>query len=200
HYKTETLQLGGRRCQARGRLAVEFDHFGDQQHLSGDAAIGERALQPLIDEALMRRVLIDNDERILGLGDDERFGKLRPRGAEWISRSRPVVSALGSARVAARLGKRYEWRLPRFGEAQWAPRRAAMALALRGGFRRRGALGRRHALERGLRERRGGAMARGAERVPQRADQERAHGVGVAKPELGLGRMDVNVDLLGRNP
>ena len=42
-------------------------------------------------------------------------------------------------------------------------------------------------------------MAGGAERVPERADQERTHGVGVAEPELGLGRMDVHVNLLGRD-
>ena len=54
----------------------------------------------------MRRVLIDDDERIVGLGDDESVRNLRPRGAERIGRFRPDRWRPGSARVAARLGKR----------------------------------------------------------------------------------------------
>ena len=42
-------------------------------------------------------------------------------------------------------------------------------------------------------------MAGGAERIPERAYQERADGVGIAEPELGLGGMDVHVDLLRRH-
>ena len=52
----------------------------------------------------MRRVLIDDDERIVGLGDDESVVKLRPRRAERIGRFLlivgvrvPRVSPLGSA-------------------------------------------------------------------------------------------------------
>ena len=41
-------------------------------------------------------------------------------------------------------------------------------------------------------------MTRGAERVPERADDERADAVRIAESELGLGGMDVHVHLLGR--
>jgi len=48
------------------------------------AAIGERALQPLIDKAFVGRVLIDDDERIVRLGDDERILDLRAGGPERV--------------------------------------------------------------------------------------------------------------------
>src|SRR6516225_5541028 len=54
-----------------GSLGVKLDDFRDQQHLPGKPA-GEGPLQTLIDEALMGRVLIDDDKRIFRLGDDER--------------------------------------------------------------------------------------------------------------------------------
>ena len=54
-----------------GGLFLQLDHFGDEQELARDAAIGEGPLQPLIDEALMGRVLVDDDEGIFGGGDDE---------------------------------------------------------------------------------------------------------------------------------
>ena len=47
-----------------------------------DAARGERLLHPLIDEALMRGVLIDDDDAIAGLGNYIGIVDLRPRGAE----------------------------------------------------------------------------------------------------------------------
>ena len=68
--------------------------------------LAKRALQALIDQALMRGVLIDDDESVLGLGDDEHVVDLGARRAERIGRARahrprralPRVSALGSAR------------------------------------------------------------------------------------------------------
>ena len=41
-------------------------------------------------------------------------------------------------------------------------------------------------------------MARFGKRITERADQQRAHSIGVAEPELRLGGMDVHVHLLGR--
>ena len=73
-----------RRAASRG-FGVELDHLGDQQHLAGEAAIGEGLLHPLVDQALMGGVLIDDDERSLGLGDDEGLVHLRPRRAERIA-------------------------------------------------------------------------------------------------------------------
>src|SRR6185503_14093014 len=83
-----------------------------------DAAIGESALQALIDQALMRGVLIDDDERILGLGDDEGVVDLRPRGSERIERPLRIVLRDGAARVRARLGESTERGLRGFGEAK----------------------------------------------------------------------------------
>ena len=83
-HEAETLKLGGSAGEPVGGLGVELDHFGDQQHLAGEAAIGEGPLQPLIDEALMGCVLIDDDERVLRLGDDEGVVHLGTRSAERI--------------------------------------------------------------------------------------------------------------------
>ncbi len=41
-------------------------------------------------------------------------------------------------------------------------------------------------------------MPGGGQRVAQRADDQPAHQCGVAEPHLGLGRMDIDVDLLRR--
>ena len=41
-------------------------------------------------------------------------------------------------------------------------------------------------------------MTGGAERIPERADDERADAVRIAKSEFGLGRVDIHVHLLGR--
>ena len=41
-------------------------------------------------------------------------------------------------------------------------------------------------------------MTSGAERLPERADDQRAHAVGIAESKFGLGRVDIHVDLLRR--
>ncbi len=61
---------------------IEIDDFRDQQHLSGDAGGVALALQPLIDEALMSRVLVDDDDAVLRLRDDVGAVNLRARRAE----------------------------------------------------------------------------------------------------------------------
>ena len=66
----------------------------------------------------MRGVLVDDDESILGLGDDEGVGELGPGRAERIGDARPVIGGAVSARVAARLGKRRKRSLPTLGKAE----------------------------------------------------------------------------------
>ena len=70
-----------RRKRVHARL-VEFDDGGDQQHLSRDAGLLALAFELLVDDALMRRVLVDDDETVLRLGDDVGFVQLRARRAE----------------------------------------------------------------------------------------------------------------------
>ena len=116
-HEAEPLEVLGSGAEPLGALGVELDHFGDQQELPRQAAIGEGLFQALIDEPLMRRVLIDDDERVLGLGDDEGVVELRPRRAQRIvdgarrRRRSHNVSALGLPSGAKR-------RLARFGKAK----------------------------------------------------------------------------------
>ena len=91
---------------------VEVDDFGRQHDLPFDAARRSFALQPLVDEALMRGMLIDDDETVARLRDDVilmelgarraerkgfrigragRFGRLRRDGSR---RARGIVEAL----------------------------------------------------------------------------------------------------------
>ena len=83
------------------RVGVEFDHFGDQQHLPLDAAIGERGFQLFIDQALMRGVLVDDDDGMAGLGDDIGLVELGAGGAERVGQR------IGGRRLA---GRRRRWR------------------------------------------------------------------------------------------
>ena len=69
----QTVHIGG----------VEFDHHGDQLQLPLDARFGALALQPLINNALVRGVLVDDDEAIAGLRDNIGVVNLRSRGAKW---------------------------------------------------------------------------------------------------------------------
>ena len=66
------------------------------------------------------------------------------------------------------------------------------------GQRRRISRMRAEGAQRRIRHRRAGAMARGNQRRAQRAHDQATHDPGVAKPHLGLGRMDVDVDHVGR--
>ena len=43
-----------------------------------------------------------------------------------------------------------------------------------------------------------GAVLGGAERITQSGDDQGADGLRIAEPELGLGRMNVHVDFMGR--
>src|SRR6186997_146881 len=137
----------------------------------------------------MGGVLIDDDERIFGLGDDEGVLKLGPRCAERIVRAHRFVGCGIAARVAARLGESCERRLCSFSKTE-AP---CWGMVIANDLVWHGSIGLRYSLQRGLRERGRSAMTRLPKGVPQRADEQRAHGIRIAESELGLGRMHVNV-------
>ena len=83
-----------------GLVAVHFDDCRDEQPLPRDAAVGEHRLHALVDEALVRRVLVDDDDRVARLRDDVGLVQLRARGAE-----RAVLQLGGGRRVVgARVG------------------------------------------------------------------------------------------------
>ena len=137
----------------------------------------------------MRGMLIDDDQSVLGLGDDEHVVDLGASGAERKGRAEHIFPARVAARIGTRLTDGSEWGLGTLGEAEVA---AAIAVRRpRHGLRRNAGKGR-------LRERGCGAMTRRAERVSERTDDQRAHAIGIPKPQLGLGGMDVHVDLLRR--
>ena len=69
--------------RSRRRL-VQLDDLGDQQHLAREPRLRQRRLHALIDQPLMRRVLIDDDDAVGGLRDDVGLVQLRPRRAERI--------------------------------------------------------------------------------------------------------------------
>ena len=66
---------------------------GDQQRLAGDAGAVELVFQSLVDDALMRRVHIDQHQAGVVFGQDVDAVQLRDRAAE-----RPVVRRLGFGR------------------------------------------------------------------------------------------------------
>ena len=65
-----------------GFALVQLDDFGNEERLALDAAIVERPLHALVDEALMRGVLIDDDDAVVGLRDDIGVVQLRAGDAQ----------------------------------------------------------------------------------------------------------------------
>ena len=87
---------------------VEFDHFGHQQRLAGATAPRRSGgAQPFEHQPFVRGVLIDDDQAVLGLGDD--IGRWRPARAR---RRADSVGAVGLAlgRFGARGGRRHDRR------------------------------------------------------------------------------------------
>ena len=76
------VELGDARLDPVAGGLVELDHFGQQQRLAGDAAIGHRPAHPLEHQPLVGGVLVDEDEAVLGLGDDIGGGDLAAGDAE----------------------------------------------------------------------------------------------------------------------
>ena len=77
---------------------VELDHFGDQQRLAGDRSALPRRAHPFEHQPLVRGMLVDDDQPVLGLGDDVGRGDLAAGDAERDSS--------GPARPPARRGRR----------------------------------------------------------------------------------------------
>ncbi len=80
--EAETGEFGGARLQPVARRFVELDHFGQQQRLGVDAAVGGCPLHAFEHEALVRRMLVDEDQPILRFGNDIGVGDLPPGDAE----------------------------------------------------------------------------------------------------------------------
>ena len=70
------------RVDQRRGVGIEIDDQRRQQSLPLDPALLALALEPLIDDALMRRVLVDDDHAVPRLGDDVVLVHLRPRRAK----------------------------------------------------------------------------------------------------------------------
>ncbi len=88
---------------------IEVDHLGHQKRLGGGLAPGAGVLHLLVDEALMRGVLVDDDEAVAGLGDDVVLVQLRPRrpqrAVEQVIDDRGLMGArIGRRRLEAGKG------------------------------------------------------------------------------------------------
>ena len=64
------------------RIDRHLDHGRDQHQLAADPVLRPRSLQPLVDEPLVSRVLIHDDDPVLRLGQDIRLVELGASGAE----------------------------------------------------------------------------------------------------------------------
>ena len=71
-----------RATKPRGVGLVEFDDLRDEQDLPRHAGLVDRRLHALVDDALMRGVLVDDDQPVAGLRHDIGLVHLRARGAE----------------------------------------------------------------------------------------------------------------------
>ena len=84
--------------QALGFGFLEIDDFRHQKPLPLYAGLGQHGLHALIDQPLMRRVLVDNDDTVRSLGDDIGLVHLRPGRTERPVRCRGLgqfTSAMG---------------------------------------------------------------------------------------------------------
>src|SRR5580692_81919 len=96
------------------RGLVHFDDLRDQQDLPLHAVFGQRSLQPFVDDALMRGVLVNDNKTVAGLRDDIGLVNLRSRRAKW-----PVEQVGGWLCLEANVCRRradIEGRLARLGK------------------------------------------------------------------------------------
>ena len=80
--EAKALELVGARQQALDIGGVELDDFRDEQDLPGDALLVDSGLHALVNQPLVRRVLVDDDEAVAGLRHDVSVVHLGPGGAE----------------------------------------------------------------------------------------------------------------------
>ena len=80
--EAEFAELGRARFEPIASRFVEFDHFGEEQRLAGDAAARHRLAHPFEHEPFVRGVLIDEDQPVWALGDDIGFRDLAAGDAE----------------------------------------------------------------------------------------------------------------------
>ena len=137
----------------------------------------------------MRRVLVDDDDAVRGLGDDIGLVQLGAGGAQRIGLGfRRRYRARGRRRLGQ--GRLIGCRL--LGQTRHQRGRGAAAP---GPGRQTSGLERS---ERGLGHGVGSAVAGGRQRVTQRTDDQAAYQTGVAEAHLGLGGVDVDVELVLR--
>ena len=181
-----------------GGGALELDDLRYQQRLARDAARRQLMLHALVDETLMGGMLVDDDDAVGGLRHDVGLVQLGARRAERIV-ARRAIGGLWHRRArrrrqhALQLRRAVERRIGRGGRLGEAARQHGTRAPAR---RRRP---RPEAAERGRRHGGGGAVAGLGQRMLAGADDQPAHQPGVAEAHLGLGRMDVDVDRLGRH-
>ena len=138
---------------------VELDDLGDQQDLPRDAVTLQRGLHALIDDALVRGVLIDDHDAVARLRHDVSLVQLRARSAERavdeigrgfgddrasaagapVSNAACAASAKPASAVAPCVGNAGEARQSHrraggqdsAGTPQWSPRRRSSRCAVR---------------------------------------------------------------------
>ena len=76
------FQFDRMRQQPLDIALIHLDDGGNQQKLACNAGFRALAFQPLVDQALMGGMLIDDDDAIARLGDNIGVMQLRARGAE----------------------------------------------------------------------------------------------------------------------
>ena len=110
----EARQFIGARDQLLHRRLVHLDDLRNQQNLPLHAVPRQRGFQFLIDDALMRGVLVHHDQAVAGLRHDiglVNLGPRRPqRAVEQIGRWRLLEAHIGGGRADVERG------LARFGK------------------------------------------------------------------------------------
>ena len=87
HAKADLGQFVGALQDADDIVLRHVDDFRDQQALPRHRFAGQRGLQPFVDDALVRGMLVDDDQTVVGLGDDLSQG--RPAGGRIIASRDP---------------------------------------------------------------------------------------------------------------
>ena len=188
--------LSSRATSSRGSSTTS----GISMICRGTLLPGEPRLQALVDDPLVRGVLVDDDEAVVGLRHDVVGMELRASGAERARRAPPHP---GWRRRRARPPTDGRgWRNPPAPPRQSPASPARPSLASRRQCRCRSAAARsRRAPQAGERQalrRRPLAEARNpcsSKRVADRADDQPAHHAGIAEADLLLRRVDVDVEL-----